>query len=268
MRPPRVGSRRKRNPGPAASTAAATSFHSGAQSLSTGVRKWNSPRAASTATAWSPMPPLRMTASPSRTVAAPSSCGTTTSPTPVVVMNRPSQAPRSTTLVSPVTMSTPASAAVAAIEAHSSRRSPTGKPSSMTKAAARASGRAAAVARSFTVPATARRPMSPPGKRSGRTTWLSVVKAMRPGRRQHGRVVEPREHGVGEGRDEDVADEVAVELAAAAVTEQDAVAGAVSHRDPGTCSGRRRRPRCSPCRRRPGLAACSAARRGRSRPGR
>ena len=50
----------------------------------------------------------------------------------------------------------------------------------MTKAAARASGRAAAVARSFTVPATARRPMSPPGKRSGRTTWLSVVKAMRP----------------------------------------------------------------------------------------
>ncbi len=51
----------------------------------------------------------------------------------------------------------------------------------MTKAAARASGRAAAVARSFTVPATDRRPMSPPGKRSGRTTWLSVVTAMRPG---------------------------------------------------------------------------------------
>ena len=42
------------------------------------------------------------------------------------------------------------------------------------------SGLAAAVARSFTVPATARRPMSPPGKRRGWTTWLSVVKATRP----------------------------------------------------------------------------------------
>ena len=50
----------------------------------------------------------------------------------------------------------------------------------MMKAAASASGRAAAVARSFTVPATASRPMSPPGNLSGCTTWASVVKAMRP----------------------------------------------------------------------------------------
>ena len=95
-------------------------------------------------------------------------------------MKRPSQAPRSTTLVSPVTISTPASAAVAAIDAHNERSSASEKPSSMMKAAASARGRAAAVARSLTVPATARRPMSPPVKRSGRTTWLSVVTAMRP----------------------------------------------------------------------------------------
>ena len=103
------------------------------------------------------------------------------------------------------------------------RSSAIAKPSSMTKAAASASGRAAAVARSLTVPATARRPMSPPGKRSGCTTCASVVKAMRPAGRQRGRVVEPLEHGVGERRHEDVAHQVAVELAAAAVAEQDAL---------------------------------------------
>ena len=123
---------------------------------------------------------VRITASPARTAAAPSSCATTISPTPVVVMKSPSAAPRSTTLVSPVTMGTPASRAVAAVLAHSSRRSASANPSSMMKAAASASGRAAAVARSLTVPATERRPMSPPGKVSGCTTWLSVVKAMRP----------------------------------------------------------------------------------------
>ncbi len=132
------------------------------------------------ATAWSPMPPLRMTASPSRTAAEPSSWATTISPTPVVVMKSPSAAPRSTTLVSPVTIGTPASRAVAAMLAQTARSSSRAKPSSMTKAAASASGRAAAVARSLTVPATERRPMSPPGKVSGCTTWASVVKAMRP----------------------------------------------------------------------------------------
>ena len=40
-------------------------------------------------------------------------------------------------------------------------------------------GRAAAVSRSFTVPATANRPMSPPGKNRGSTTKESVVKASR-----------------------------------------------------------------------------------------
>ena len=53
-----------------------------------------------------------------------------------------------------------------------------GKPSSIIKEAARAIGRAPAVSRSVTVPATASRPMSPPGKNRGSTTKASVVKAI------------------------------------------------------------------------------------------
>ena len=67
--------------------------------------------------------------------------------------------------------------------------------------------------------------MSPPGKRSGCTTWLSVVKAMRPDGEQGDGVVEALEQRVGEGAHEDIAHQVAVELAAAAVPEQDAAGG-------------------------------------------
>ena len=55
----------------------------------------------------------------------------------------------------------------------------TSSPSSTTNAARSASGRAPAIARSFTVPLTASSPMSPPGKLSGRTTKESVLKAIR-----------------------------------------------------------------------------------------
>ena len=44
------------------------------------------------------------------------------------------------------------------------------RPSSRMKEADSTRGRAAAVRRSFTVPATARRPISPPGKNKGSTT--------------------------------------------------------------------------------------------------
>jgi hypothetical protein len=54
-----------------------------------------------------------------------------------------------------------------------------GKPSSSTRPAERKSGSAPHMARSFTVPCTAREPMSPPGKKTGFTTKLSVVKASR-----------------------------------------------------------------------------------------
>ena len=53
------------------------------------------------------------------------------------------------------------------------------RPSSRMKEADNTRGRAAAVSRSFTVPATANRPMSPPGKNRGSTTKESVVKASR-----------------------------------------------------------------------------------------
>ena len=59
------------------------------------------------------------------------------------------------------------------------RSSATGKPSSRTKAADSASGRAPMTATSLTVPWTARCPIDPPGKRSGLTTKESVLKISR-----------------------------------------------------------------------------------------
>ena len=52
-----------------------------------------------------------------------------------------------------------------AMEAQMRRRSSMGKPSSRMKAQDRYRGRAPEVATSFTVPHTAKRPMSPPGKK-------------------------------------------------------------------------------------------------------
>ena len=87
--------------------------------------------------------------------------------------------PRSTTFVSPATIDTPAAPAAAAMEAAIRRRSATGNPSSRMNPADRNAGRAPHIARSFTVPLTARSPMSPPGKNSGETTNESVVNAAR-----------------------------------------------------------------------------------------
>ena len=85
-------------------------------------------------------------------------------------MKQPSALPFCTTLVSPVTIDTPAAWAAAAIEAAIRCRSATGNPSSRMKPHDRYSGRAPDMARSLTVPLTARSPMSPPGKNSGDTT--------------------------------------------------------------------------------------------------
>ncbi len=120
---------------------------------------------------WSPIVPLTSTRSPGR---ARSPLGTVmpwgTTPTPEVLMNTPSPLPRSTTLVSPVTIGTPAARAAFAIESTIFFRSARGKPSSRMKPAESAIGFAPAIARSFTVPCTARQPMSPPGKKRGLTT--------------------------------------------------------------------------------------------------
>ena len=144
--------------------------------------------------------------------------------------------PRSTTLVSPVTSVTPASSQAARIDATIRRRSVSGSPSSRMNAADRNSGRAPPTARSLTVPCTASRPMSPPGKKSGRTTKESVVKAMRgpsrrclPPRRDGRLVLQRRQHVVAEGGQEDALDQVGRQLAAAAVAEQDLIVPRLRH---------------------------------------
>ena len=98
-------------------------------------------------------------------------------------MYSPSPRPRSTTLVSPVTICTPASLAAAEAEAITRLSVPVGRPSSIISASERYFGSAPHIARSFTVPQTASLPMSPPGNSSGVTTKLSVEKASPPGSR-------------------------------------------------------------------------------------
>ena len=89
-----------------------------------------------------------------------------------------SRALRSSTLVSPVTRLAPHSPSAASIDATIRSRSATSNPSGMTMPHESAIGRPPIIARSLIVPQTAIRPMSPPGKKIGETTWLSVVKTM------------------------------------------------------------------------------------------
>ena len=93
-----------------------------------------------------------------------------TTPMPVVLMKMPSALPRSTTLVSPVTMGTPTAAAASRMDNAMRHKSAMAKPSSRMNAVERLSGRAPHMARSFTVPCTASEPMLPPGKKIGLMT--------------------------------------------------------------------------------------------------
>ncbi len=119
--------------------------------------------------------------SPGRALAPESVRPGESAPIPEVEMKSRSALPRGTTLVSPVSTRTSASAAAVAMEATTRSRSARGRPSSRMKEALSASGRAPAVARSFTVPQTASLPISPPGKKIGSTTKASVVNANSPG---------------------------------------------------------------------------------------
>src|SRR5271157_5456466 len=84
--------------------------------------------------------------------------------------------PRPITLVSPVTIAVPASAQAVLIDSLIRSRSARGKPSSIITAQVSAAISVAPIIdRSFTVPDTARRPISPPGKNGGLTTYESVV---------------------------------------------------------------------------------------------
>ena len=116
------------------------------------------------------MVPETRTTSPIATLAAVSSRPAGTTPTPAVVMYIPSAAPRSTTFVSPVTTGIPAKAAASAMSATTSRRTSIDMPSSSTKAAEMAIGRAPIIARSLIVPWMARWPTEPPENRRGFTT--------------------------------------------------------------------------------------------------
>jgi hypothetical protein len=78
-----------------------------------------------------------------------------------------SAAPWGTTLVSPVTTVTPAARAAAAISPATRSRSAIGNPSSMINPTLRYWGSAPHMARSLTVPLTARSPMLPPGEKDG-----------------------------------------------------------------------------------------------------
>ena len=84
------------------------------------------------ATPWSPIGPDRISTSPGAARSAEGATPSGTRPTPEVLTNSRSAAPRPTTLVSPVTMRAPAFAAAAAADAVTRRSSSSGSPSSMT----------------------------------------------------------------------------------------------------------------------------------------
>ena len=168
-RPPRVGSRSTRICGQTASMAA-TSPPSGAQSLARLVVSPNCSRSSRIVAPWSPSVPLTITTSPGLALVPQMSTPGGISPIPAVLMNSLSAAPWLTTLVSPVTTSTPASRAASAIDRTTVSNSDSGSPSSMMKPQLRYSGRAPLIARSLTVPQTASLPMLPPGNSSGLIT--------------------------------------------------------------------------------------------------
>ena len=99
---------------------------------------------------------------------------------PLVLINILSPFPFSTTLVSPVTIYTPAFWQAVLIDTNTSQNSSIRKPSSSIKLKDKYLGIAPHIARSFTVPFTASSPILPPGKNMGDTTKLSVVKAQLP----------------------------------------------------------------------------------------
>ena len=167
--PPLVGSRRARI-FESAAIITATIRLSGAQSLASRVEKLSPSRLLITAIPWSPIGPDRRTASPGCAFLPERSIPSGTIPIPAVLIYSLSTFPRSTTLVSPVTMLTPASAAVRLIDVMILSRSAIASPSSMMREREMYSGRAPDIARSFTVPQTASLPMSPPGKKIGSTT--------------------------------------------------------------------------------------------------
>ena len=175
--PPRVASRMQRSPGPAASSSASTTGHSERVSDSTvrlelELAAGEHDRGAVLADRAREQDPV----AGAQALRAQASRAGRGAPTPVVARYIRSAWPRSTTLVSPATISTPARARRCARSPRPPRaaRRSRGPPRGSSRASARAGGRPP-TARSLTVPLTASSPIEPPGKRSGLTTKESVV---------------------------------------------------------------------------------------------
>ena len=114
--------------GPAASSSASTAGHSERVSDSISASSSNSPRASMIAVPCSPIVPESRMRSPGRTAAGESCARGSRRPMPVVQTYMPSAWPRSTTLVSPATTSTPAARAAPAIASTSARSSSAAGP--------------------------------------------------------------------------------------------------------------------------------------------
>ena len=142
-------------------------------------------------------------------------------------MYSPSAAPRLTTLVSPVTISTPAASAAAGHVGDDGAQLGHREPLLEDERGRQPGGRAPITARSLTVPWTARWPIDPPGNRSGLTTKESVLNTSRSpvGRSRSGAVGQRGQRLVGEGVHEDGVDQGVRRLAPGTVGQRDDLVG-------------------------------------------
>ena len=124
--------------------------------------------------------PVTITLSPGLILSFPNLKFSTLIPIPEVLINIPSPCPFSTTLVSPVTISTPAIFAVSLKDSIILFKFSTLNPSSIINPKLRYLGMLPHINRSLQVPHTASFPISPPTKKRGLITKLSVEKAISP----------------------------------------------------------------------------------------
>ena len=176
--PPRVASRIVRSAGPAASSSASAAGHSERVSDSISASSSNSPRASMIAVPC--VADAGRTRGSGRRGAAragESAARGSSRPIPVVHTYMPSAWPRSTTLVSPATISHAGGGRGRGDRVDLGAQHVGVQALLEDQRRLSASGRAPPIARSLTVPLTASSPIEPPGKRSGLTTKLSVVSA-------------------------------------------------------------------------------------------
>ena len=145
-------------------------------------------------------------------------------PSPVVLMKQPSALPRSTTFVSPVTSSTPAALRRGAHRRHDPTQIHEREPLLEDEPRAQIQGPRPCHRDVVHRAIDGEGPDVPTGKKSGLTTYESVVNASRaPPTSKHGLVVQPVEIGIPERGQKVPRDEIGGHLAAASMPEQDAL---------------------------------------------